>query len=68
MRNGRCRLHGGLSTGPRTPEGIERIRQAVTKHGNYTAEAKAERRELRKLMKESRKLLAEIRSGSKSAP
>jgi hypothetical protein len=23
----RCRLHGGLSTGPRTPEGIERIRQ-----------------------------------------
>ncbi|WP_188907097.1 HGGxSTG domain-containing protein [Aureimonas endophytica] len=24
----RCRLHGGLSTGPKTPEGIERIRQA----------------------------------------
>ena len=21
MKNGRCRLHGGLSTGPRTPEG-----------------------------------------------
>lgn len=21
MRNGHCRLHGGLSTGPRTPEG-----------------------------------------------
>jgi hypothetical protein len=32
MPNGRCRLHGGLSTGPRTPEGIERIRKAVSKH------------------------------------
>ncbi len=35
MRNGRCRLHGGLSTGPKTPEGVERIRRAVTKHGRY---------------------------------
>lgn len=25
----RCRLHGGLSTGPRTPEGLERSRAAV---------------------------------------
>lgn len=33
MANGRCRLHGGLSTGPRTPEGIERIRAAHWKHG-----------------------------------
>lgn len=32
----RCRNHGGLSTGPKTPEGIERIRQAVTKHGRYS--------------------------------
>jgi hypothetical protein len=27
-RNGRCRLHGGLSTGPRTSEGRERIAAA----------------------------------------
>ena len=33
MSNGRCRLHGGKSTGPKTTEGIERIRRAVTKHG-----------------------------------
>ena len=26
--NGRCKFHGGLSTGPRTAEGRERIRQA----------------------------------------
>lgn len=25
---GKCRLHGGLSTGPKTPEGIERIRES----------------------------------------
>ena len=24
MKNGRCRMHGGPSTGPRTPEGLER--------------------------------------------
>ncbi len=27
-RNGRCRMHGGLSTGARTAEGRERIREA----------------------------------------
>lgn len=27
-RNGRCRLHGGLSTGPKTPEGKARIAEA----------------------------------------
>jgi hypothetical protein len=44
MKNGRCRLHGGLSTGPKTDEGRERIRKAVTKHGRYSARAKALRR------------------------
>jgi hypothetical protein len=29
MENGRCKLHGGLSTGPRTAEGKERWRKAV---------------------------------------
>ncbi len=28
MANGRCRMHGGKSTGAKTPEGRERIRQA----------------------------------------
>lgn len=28
MKNGGCRMHGGLSTGPRTPEGLERSRHA----------------------------------------
>jgi hypothetical protein len=32
MRNGRCRFHGGKSTGPRTPEGLERSKRANWKH------------------------------------
>ena len=39
MRNGRCRLHGGLSTGPRTAEGLARSRRARWKHGRYSIEA-----------------------------
>jgi len=47
MPNGRCRVHGGKSTGPRTPEGLERSRQANWKHGCFSREAKAERSRLR---------------------
>jgi hypothetical protein len=42
MRNGRCRMHGGASTGPRTPEGIARCTAAATKHGRRNAEARAQ--------------------------
>jgi hypothetical protein len=41
MKNGRCRMHGGFSTGPRTAEGLERCRQAPRTHGAYTAENRA---------------------------
>ena len=61
MRNGRCRLHGGLSTGPKTPEGIERIRRAATKHGRSSQAAKAERRHLSQLLRDSRAVLAQLR-------
>jgi hypothetical protein len=57
MKNGRCRLHGGLSTGPKTAEGIERIRRAKTKHGIYTAAAMAERKRFRDLFKDCREVL-----------
>ena len=53
-------MHGGLSTGPKTAEGIERIRRAVTKHGRYTAAAKAERRRSRLFVKHARKTLKEL--------
>ena len=31
----RCRLHGGLSTGPKTAEGRAKIGAAQYKHGHY---------------------------------
>jgi hypothetical protein len=37
MAAGRCRLHG-LSTGPRTQEGLQRIIRAPAVHGAYSAE------------------------------
>jgi hypothetical protein len=37
--------HGGLSTGPKTKEGKDRIRAAHWRHGEETLEAKAERNE-----------------------
>jgi len=37
----RCRLHGGLSTGPTTLEGVARIRAARTQHGRFSAEGLA---------------------------
>src|SRR5712692_6598331 len=49
MMNGRCRMHGGASTGPRTAEGLARSRRARWKHGLYSAEAKAEWKLIRDL-------------------
>jgi hypothetical protein len=40
----RCRMHGGLSTGPRTPEGLERSRRARWVHGRRSREAIEARR------------------------
>jgi hypothetical protein len=44
MPNGRCRMHGGSSPG--APKGNKN----AFKHGRYTAEAIAERREIAALM------------------
>ena len=38
MANGRCRLHGGKSTGARTAAGLARCRTASLVHGHRTAE------------------------------
>ena len=39
---GRCRLHGGASTGPRTKDGLARLTEARTKHGRFTKAKRAE--------------------------
>ena len=61
MRNGRCRLHGGLSTGPKTPEGRLRVSLALLKHGRYTKQAKQERLEWRELVCNSMELLHQLK-------
>jgi len=38
MANGRCRLHGGKSTGARTAAGLARCRTATLVHGHRSAE------------------------------
>lgn len=40
----RCRMHGGASTGPRTAEGLERLRAARTIHGRYAGAARTRSR------------------------
>ncbi len=59
MANGRCRIHGGASTGPRTPEGLERSRKSNWKHGQRSQEAVRRRKEGMALRREIKRL-AEI--------
>lgn len=58
MKNGRCRLHGGLSTGAKTPEGLARC--GNWKHGRYSKMAKEQRRLVRQLCRDARVLVAEV--------
>jgi hypothetical protein len=54
MPNGRCRLHGGKSTGP--PRGNKN----ALKHGRYTAQAISRRREVRALLQGVKQLSKEV--------
>ncbi len=51
-------LHGGKSTGPRTPERLERSRRANWKHSHHSVGAKADRARGRQIFRELRRLLA----------
>ena len=57
---GRCRLHGGASTGPRTEEGLKRLADSKTIHGRFTkikrAKAKARAEEGRIIRRELKEL------------
>ena len=57
MACGKCRMHGGASTGPRTAEGLERIRKARTRHGRRTAEMDRMRAMARVLMAGAKRLV-----------
>ena len=66
-KNGRCRVHGGASTGPRTEEGRARIAEANLRHGRYTKDKLEKRRENvakgRVIRKELRQLERDLIAG-----
>ena len=67
QKNGRCRLHGGASTGPRTEDGRARISAANLRHGKFTKD-KLERRKAnaakgREIRKELRRMEHELIAG-----
>src|SRR5947209_740991 len=57
MKNGRCRMHGGASTGPKSKRGLKRSQKANWKHGIYSAEAKAERQLVRSFLRDAHALM-----------
>jgi len=52
----RCRMHGGARA-----SGAPRANQNARKHGLFTGDAIAERRQIQALLGEARKLLAEMK-------
>ena len=63
MKNGRCRMHGGDATGPKTEEGRARIAAARTTHGRYNAEARAAIARSRCILERGRVLCAVAETG-----
>jgi hypothetical protein len=57
MPAGRCRMHGGASTGPRRAEGLERVRKARTTHGMRSGEMEQMRTMVRLLKAEAKRLV-----------
>ena len=58
MANGRYRMHGGPSTGPRTPEGLARSQRANWKYGRRSAMASAQRKKAAAIRRELLRLAA----------
>ena len=65
-RNGRCRLHGGQSTGPKTAEGRAKIAAANTTTGQHTKAKIARRKEDAKIAKGLRDRLRVIEQNLKA--
>jgi hypothetical protein len=61
MPNGRCRLHGGKSTGARTEAGRERLRHIHTTHGGYGRDSLAWFRRVDTFIAETKLFMAESR-------
>ena len=59
-RNGRCSLHGGRPTGPKTEDGLARLTAARTTHGKYTKEKRAAAKRFAEQGRQMRAELAEL--------
>jgi len=59
-RNGRCGLHGGNSTGPRTKAGLARLVASKITHGKFTKEKREAAKRRAQLGREMRAELAEL--------
>jgi hypothetical protein len=59
---GRCRLHGGSSTGPRTAEGLARLVASKIKHGRFTKERREAAKRRAQVARELRAELTELES------
>ena len=57
MRNGRCRMHGGVSTGARTAAGLERVRTVGLIHGGRSRATRDFRRMVREVQSEARRMV-----------
>jgi hypothetical protein len=55
-----CHIHGGRSSGAKTPEGKQRSAKSNLKHGRYTEMAKEERKEIRALINLSKSCLRDL--------
>lgn len=54
MKNGRCRMHGGMSTG--APKG----NQNAYKHGDYSADTLKFNQKMKEMLKETKKIVEGI--------
>jgi len=66
MSNGRCRMHGGKSTGPKTPEGRKKCEMAKYRHGNFSKWMMNNRSEYRRITREARAMIEKMKEKAKS--
>jgi hypothetical protein len=60
VKNNRCRLHGGLSTGAKTKAGKERQLVAKLKHGYYSESTIKLRKRLQQLLIEAKQIVLNV--------
>ena len=62
MANGRCRMHGGAATGPRSEAGRQRIRDARTTHGFHARRTPDPMEHIAKLILQRGELILQLAS------